>query len=90
MKNEFRQINEENLKQINERIENVNEAITQKIDECNEERKREIAWTNEKVEGTKETIGQDRIDFDTKIGQVKAVSYTHLDVYKRQRKGSTY
>ena len=78
MKEEFQQINEENLKQINERIENVNEAISQKIDECNEERKQEIAETNEKLERTKETIVQVRIDLDTKIGQVEESSHAQM------------
>ena len=53
MKEEFRQINEENLRRINGRIEQVNDTINQKIDKIDEERK-------------------------------QAVSYTHLDVYKRQ------
>ena len=70
MKEDILQIHEENVRQINEKIEKMHVTINQKVDQNNEERKLEIAETNEKLEKTNETV--------------IPVSYTHLDVYKRQ------
>ena len=57
MKEEIRQINEENLRRINERIENVHVTINQKVDKNNEERKQEIAERNEKLEKNQRNSG---------------------------------
>ena len=81
------------------------------MDQNNEERKLEIAETNEKLVRTNKTVIQVREELQNKINDIQnesktvieeiqqetvgkyekikqeAVSYTHLDVYKRQPTG---
>ena len=49
-----------NLKQIDEKIENINETLSKRVEEYNEERKQQTAELVEKVEQNKETIVQVR------------------------------
>ena len=51
------------------------------MDKIDEERKQEIADTNERLRKANETITQNKAMINTRIDPV---SYTHLDVYKRQ------
>ena len=69
-------------------------TINQKVDKSNDERKQGIAETNEKLEKpTKQwykSVRKYKIKLMTSKMKIKrwlkAVSYTHLDVYKRQVK----
>ena len=79
MKEEILQINEENLRQINERIENIHVTINQKVDKNNEERKQEIAETNEKLEKTNETVMQVREEIQNKINDIQNENKTMVE-----------
>ena len=77
---------------INERVANVNETLNKRVDNNEAEVRQQITETKVGLEKTDETIIQLRVEVEARINQiennndtrVKAVSYTHLDVYKRQ------
>ena len=79
MKEEIRQINEENVRQINERMENIHVTINQKVDQNNEERKLEIAETNERLEKTNETVIQVREELQNKINNIQNENKTMVE-----------
>ena len=85
MKEEIRQINDENLRRINGRIEQVNETINQKVDKNDEERKQEIAKTNERLEQVNETLERDRVDLGAKINHVKEGNRVQMAVIQKEQ-----
>ena len=73
----LRQLKEDN-KQNNEKIDGMKKEITENSKKQTETLKENvIRQLNEKLDSTNKKL-------ESKIDGIKAVSYTHLDVYKRQ------
>ena len=77
--------NTEKFKQIHEKIENVNETMSQRMDKNNGERKQEIADMNERLGKANETITQNRVALNARIDRVKEDNRVLMeDIQKEQ------